>query len=522
MSDDIPGLGKLKDFIEKTGHDPYEFALRAFPWDKPGNPLYGRGLEPWQRELLCSVRDGLRTPENAIREATVSGNGVGKTAVVSILILWAISTAIDCRGVITANTETQLKTKTWAELGKWYNLWELRDYFKLTATSIFAKFEDHERTWRIDMVPWSEHNIVAFQGLHNEGKRLLMIYDEASSIPDGIWEAGDGCMTDASTERIWCVFGNPNLPKGRFRECFAGGRFSAFWHSRSVDSRTISFTDKGELNAWVKEWGEDHDFVRVRVRGVFPRAGSMQFIDDWIVSEAQKRDVPVHIYDPLVLGVDVARFGDDASVIYFRKGRDGRSIAPLQFRGLDTMTLAGKVAEVHAQYNADAIFVDGGGVGGGVIDRLRQLHIPCLDVQFGGKPDGTGYLTGDSGVEYANKRAEIWGSMRSWLKGGGAISEDGELFMQLTNLQYGFNAQNAIQLEKKEDMKKRGLSSPDIADALAITFAQYVAPHANAGGEGRHKPLVQSEYDPFMRMTEEVKNQHDYNPIERMEEEMGL
>jgi hypothetical protein len=491
-------------FFEKS---PEGFVLTAFPWGKKGSVLEGRTLEQWQRSFLRSIGEGLITPEVAIRQAAVSGNGVGKSTLVAWIILWALCTKADTRGVVTANTETQLKTKTWAELGKWFNLFEGKDSLKLTATALFVRDDDHERTWRIDMVPWSENNAVAFQGLHNEGKRLLMIYDEASAIPDTIWEAGDGCMTDKDTERVWCIFGNPNLPKGRFRECFPGGRFSNVWHSRTVDSRTISFTDKGELNRWVAEYGEDNDFVRVRVRGVFPRAGTMQFIDDDVASTAAFREPGVHLYDPLILGVDVARFGDDASVIYIRKGRDGRTIAPLQFRGLDTMTLAGKVAEIYAQYNADAIFVDGGGVGGGVVDRLRQLHIPVMDVQFGGKPDGVGFLTGDDGVKYANKRAEIWGSMRSWLRSGGTIPNDQELQSQLTNLQYAFNVRNEIQLERKEDMKKRGLSSPDIADALALTFSQYVSPHANAGREGPHKSLVQSEYDPFASM------HGDYNPF---------
>jgi hypothetical protein len=385
--------------------------------------------------------------------------------------------------------------------------------FKLTATAIYSVDEGRERTWRIDLVPWSEHNVVAFQGLHNEGKRLLMIYDEASSIPDGIWEAGDGCMTDAATERIWCVFGNPNLPKGRFRECFPGGRFAHVWKSRGVDSRSVSFTDKGELERWVKEFGEDNDFVRVRVRGVFPRIGSMQFIDDDVATEAQRREVVVHVHEPFLVGVDVARYGDDASVIYCRKGRDGKSVAPLVFRGVDTMTLAGKVAEVYATYRADGIFVDGGGTGGGVVDRLRQLHVPCFDVQFGGKPDGYGFMVGDQGSLYANKRAEIWGNMRAWLKDG-SIAEDPELHQQLTNVQYAFNAQNAIQLEKKEDMKKRGVSSPDIADALALTFAMPVMRSEFAGREGPQQPMVKHEYDPYAHMAQ------DYDPLS--EERMGL
>jgi hypothetical protein len=162
------------------------------------------------------------------------------------------------------------------------------------------------------------------------------------------------------------------------------------------------------------------------------------------------------------------------------------------------MALAGRVADEFLSRRADAIFVDGTGVGGGVVDRLRQLHIPVQDVQFGSKPDGFGFLTGDDGVRYANKRAEIWGAMREWLKVGSIIDLP-ELRAQLVGPQYGFNARNEIQLERKEDMKKRGLESPDLADALALTFAMPVASRPIEGHIGPERSLVESEYDPFSR-----------------------
>jgi hypothetical protein len=477
--------------------DPYAFALGAFPWGELGTVLEHRKLETWQIELLCSVRDGLLTPEQAIRQATTSGNGVGKSAIVSILILFLTSTMEDTKGIVTANTETQLKTKTWAELGKWFHLFIAKDLFKLSATALYSRDPDHERTWRCDMVPWSEHNVVAFQGLHNEGKRLFMIFDEASGIADGIWDAGDGCMTDANTQRIWAVFGNPNLPKGRFKECFPGGRESWRWTHRRVDSRDVSFTDKAEFDNWIKLWGEDSDFVRVRVRGVFPRVGNQQFIGPDLVSEASRREVDVFIFDPLVIGVDVARFGDDESVIYFRKGRDGRTIDPIRRRSIDTMTLAGLAAAAYQEHRADAIFVDGTGVGGGVVDRLRQLGVPVVDVQFGAKADNYSGFS-ETGVVYANKRAEIWGSLREWLKVG-CIPDDPELHAELTGPQYGYvdrEGGSAILLEAKKDMKTRGLSSPDRADALALTLAYPVVPR-RIRGEPAPEALIVTEYDPF-------------------------
>ena len=131
-----------------------------------------------------------------------------------------------------------------------------------------------------------------------------------------------------------------------------------------------------------------------------------------------------------------------------------------------------------------------------MVDQLRSLHVPCFDIQFGGKSESVGFATGTEGERYANKRAEMWGSLRGWLKGG-AIPADPELRSQLIGPTYTFNLRNEIQLEKKEDMMKRGLASPDRADALALTFAYPVAAHQNAGGDYPHKSMVESEYNPF-------------------------
>lgn len=487
----------LIEWLAECASDPLKFVMGAFPWGEQGTVLAERlGPEEWQRKALESIREGMMTPEVAIREATSSGNGIGKSAFVSWVILWLTTTRADTRGVVTANTERQLKTKTWAELGKWYNLFIAKELFYLDATSFYSRDPDRKLTWRVDMIPWSEHNIVAFQGLHNERKRLFVIKDEASGVPDLIWEAIDGCMTDANTERLWLVFGNPNKPSGRFIECLPGGRFAHRWKSRKIDSRTVSFTDKEEIQKWVDDYGEDSDFVRVRVRGEPPRIGTMQFIGQETVSLAQHRELgEPQPFDPFIIGVDVARFGDDASVIFFRKGRDARSLPPLVLRGVDTMTLAGHVSEAYRRYAADAVFVDGGGVGGGVVDRLRQLQVPVWDIQFGGKADGKGPGASDSGVKYANKRAEIWGGVKEWL-GVGCLPTSGDLAAELTGPEYGFNARNEIQLEKKEEMKRRGLASPDIADALALTFSYPVIPSKFAGGEDGRSSYV-SEFDPY-------------------------
>src|ERR1019366_1176520 len=282
------------------------------------------------------------------------------------------------------------------------------------------------------------------------------------------------------------------------REAFPGGRFAQRWKTRCVDSRAISFSDKTESQNWIDDYGEDSDFVRIRVRGVFPRAGTIQFIGSDLAREAARREVSVHVFDPLCLGVDVARFGDDESVIYFRKGRDGRSIPPVRLRGVDTMTLASRVAQEYLEYRADAVFVDGGGVGGGVIDRLRQLRVPVIEVQFGGKSDNN-FGASETTLYYAKKRAGLWGSMKEWLRGVSIIDEP-QLVAELCGPEYGFvnrEGKECILLEAKTAMKKRGVSSPDLADALALTFAYPVVPKLR--GEETPDYLVKSEYDPFIQ-----------------------
>lgn len=493
----------LEELTEFTA-DPLGFVIFSFPWGEPGELVDQTGPEPWQVRLLedigARLRAGTVDLSGALQMARTSGHGIGKSACVSWIILWAISTFPDTKGVVTANTENQLKTKTWVELAKWYRLFIGRDFFKMTATALFSSDPNHERTWRIDMVPWSERNTEAFAGLHNQGKRILVIFDEASAIPDIIWETTEGALTDRDTEILWCVFGNPTRNKGRFRECFAGGRFAHRWSYAAIDSREVSITDKQQIQRWVDDYGEDSDFVRVRVRGVFPRVDSESFISLDLVLRAVHREV-LPQSGAVVLGVDVARFGDDASVIYPRCGRDAKTRAPEIYQGLDTMALAGKVATACLRYRATMVFVDGGGVGGGVVDRLRQLQIPVYEVDFGSGADG---VNPDDGTKYANKRAEIWGALREWLKTGSivdiATGENQTLSSELTGPGYGLNKKEEILLESKADMRKRKVPSPNVADALACTFAMpHLAFDVESAEEipGSHN---ETEYDPFARL----------------------
>lgn len=489
-------MNELLEDLARLSGNPLAFVLWAFPWGEEGSELAGfAGPEPWQAEILTQLGQGLLSVNEAIQLAVASGHGIGKSALVSWIILWAISTFPDTRGVVTANTENQLKTKTWVELAKWYRLFIAKSLFSYSATRLQSVDPDHAETWRIDMVPWSERNVEAFAGLHNKGRRILVVFDEASAIPDNIWETTEGALTDEDTEIIWCVFGNPTRNTGRFRECFAGGRHFTSWRSLRVDSRQVSITNKKQIAKWAAAYGDDSDFFRVRVKGEFPRVGDMEFISRTVAEEARKREAPdQYRYTALVMGVDVARFGDDETVLQFRRGRDARSIPAIRLRGLDTMAVASRVLEQINIHRVNTIFVDGGGVGGGVVDRLRQLGANVVDIQFGAASDHANVV--DPDTKYRNKRSEMWGAMKHWLATG-AIEDDDNLVEQLAAPTYGFNDKDEIQLEKKSDMKKRGVASPDWADALALTFA-YPVMTVDLDIRGAEKPAVaEHEYDPL-------------------------
>lgn len=452
---------ELADDIGQFYNDPYGYVMYAFPWGK-GELEEFDGPDMWQAQQLIGIGERIdEDPEAVIREATASGHGIGKSAEVAWIILWAMSTRPHLNGVITANTTTQLNTKTWRELALWHKRAINKHWFKWTATKFFHV--EHPETWFVAAVPNTEHNSEAFAGLH--AKYVLVMYDEASGIPDIIWEVTEGAMT--TPRAMWFVYGNPTKNTGRFRECFHTQQHR--WTTRQIDSRDCKMTNKEVLEDWINTYGEDSDFARVRIKGQFPRAGSMQFIEAHIVDYCMMFEAEYESYYllPIVLGVDVARYGDDKTVICVRQGR--KVLEMRKFRELDTMEVASQVAFAIREFSPKVTFVDEVGIGAGVVDRLRQLGFDIVGVNAGVKPYEE--------ETYYNKRAEMWDRMRIWLKSGADIPHDTELRTALIGLEYGFTDAKTgelLRLERKQDMKKRGLDSPDEGDALAMTFAEEI------------------------------------------------
>jgi len=469
--------------ILRFKYDPEGYVRYAFPWGVKGTPLARfPGPRSWQIQEFRKIKEkmlinrqkaAIGLPTDVIYLAISSGRGPGKSAFLGMLDMWFMSCWMGGTNIVTANTETQLRSRTMAELGKWHTMSINRHWFEKSSMSLRpakwfaellqAQLKMDTQYYYTDAQSWSEENPDAFAGAHSQ-IGMMVQFDEASGIPDPIWQVTEGFFTDLAELRLWVAISNPRRNTGRFFECFHKNR--GFWDTRYIDSRTVEGVDASVYQRIADQYGEDHDVTRVEVKGEFPRTGSNQFIGREVVQDAATREVEEDNGAPLIMGVDVARFGDDESVIYFRRGRDARTIEPTRYRKVNTMELAANVADQIDKYNPDAVFVDGGGVGGGVVDRLKQLGYRVIEVQSGERANDP--------EKYLNRRAEMWGLLRDWLVYG-CIRDSQGLIDDLTGPEYSIHVKGQIKLETKDSMKKRGLDSPDDADALALTFAEPVA-----------------------------------------------
>ena len=470
-------------------HAPLDFVMWAFPWGEEGGELESMtGPEPNQLKVLSDLQANIITYSTAIQIALKAGHDTGKSALLCWIMLWAFSTKVGTRGRCTANTEKQLRTTLWVELAKWHRLFIANRFFTWTATRLASADPLHADTWRIDAIPWSADNPAAFAGLHNYGGRIIYVFDEAAGIDDIVWEVVDGVMREADTELLWVCASQPLYNTGRFCECFH--KFEDSWHCYTSDSRDVRFGNKEAIEKTILQWGIDSDYVKVRIRGDFPTASTRQLFPTVLLSQAKTCEVQSQAWEPLILGVDVARAGSSESVAQFRRGRDARTIGVHRWHGAGvenpTKQNGDRIAELIAKYSPDAVFIDMGGYGGGVVDFLRLLGHTCVGVNF-----GTLSTSRPGGALATNKRAEMYLSILEWMREGGCISPHPDLTDQLLAIEF-IEKDKGIQLLSKEDMRAAGIASPDWADALALTFAYPVSAQRWTG-----PARISTDYDPF-------------------------
>jgi hypothetical protein len=496
---------RLADECARFHHDPLGWVMWAFDWGF--DDLEGfDGPDTWQRDWLIELGNSVTEngfngvdPVDPVRMATASGHGIGKSALTSWVILWIMSTRPQAKGVVTANTGEQLRTKTWSELAKWKSRCIVGHWFELNSGkgSMSLYHKSWPESWRVDAQTCREENSEAFAGLHAANSTPFYLFDEASAVPDKIWEVAEGGLTDG--EPMFFCFGNPTRNTGRFRQCF---NMRHLWKCRQIDSRTAKMTNKRLINEWAETWGDDSDFFRVRVRGEFPRAGDDQFIPGDAVEDARKRR-PIYLGDdPLICGIDVARGGSDNCMIQFRRGKDAKSETVYRIPGekvRNSMYLVSKLTMILDRHRPDVAFLDATGIGGPIGDRLRQLGYKVIDVHFG-----------ENAIEdskFKSRTAEMGYRCRQWLFDGGAIVDDPLLEQELTDRLYGHNDKGQLVLERKDDVKDRIGHSPDWADALYLTFAQHVPKLEDSRGFDDAAPWAREalssqdeDYDPLANM----------------------
>ena len=438
----------FEEFVEAYKDDPVRFVqemLGAEPFD-------------YQQEFLEALAKGTR------KMSVKSGHGTGKSTTASWAMLWFLLLRFPNKVVVTAPTSSQLFDAMYAECRRWVNELpkELQQLLNVKSDRIELVSAPSEafiscRTARAETPE-------ALAGVHRD--HVLLIVDEASGVPEQVFEAAAGSMSGHSATTL--MLSNPTRSSGTFFE--SHNRMADSWWTRTwscIDSPLVSdeFVDEMRLR-----YGEESNAFRVRVLGQWPLADDNTIIPFHLVESAQHRDVEVFEDSKIVWGLDVARFGNDATALCKRQGSVITEVR--SWRGLDLMQTCGRVV---AEYNAlppskrpSELLVDSIGLGSGVVDRLRELDLPVRGINVSESPS--------MGDTYMNLRSELWFKAKAFLEERGCkIPKDDQLLSELTSVRYSFTSSGKMKAESKDEMRKRGLGSPDLADAFCLCMASDAA-----------------------------------------------
>lgn len=473
---------ELHQAVAECEQDPLGFVLMAYPWPINGEP----GPQDWQRDFLIELGQRVRAnafdgvhPVDAIRMLISSGHGIGKSTLISWIIDWIMSTRRDSKGTVTANTNHQLDTKTWAAVREWTKRCITAHWFEINSTVMYRR--GFRESWACSPASCAEENSEAFAGQQAKSSTSFYVNDEDSAVPDKIHEVEEGGL--AVGEPMQFLFGNPTRNTGAFHRCAFGDRRERY-SVRVIDARASKFANHKLIAEWLEDYGEDSDFFRVRVRGLPPLADELQFIDYGRIRAAQVA-VPQPVFgEPLILGVDVSGGGSAWTIGRFRRGFDARAIPSIRLTGEQTVRddrqlVIAKLVDALQTHRPDAVFIDSA-FGAVIVSRLRQMNYTnVFEVNFGGEA---------LDIHDGNLRASMWRKLKEWLPRGAIDTKESDpkerLAMDLAAPGFHLNKKNQLVLESKESMQKRGVASPDDGDALALTFAMAVQPAKVSRGGG--------------------------------------
>jgi len=409
--------------------------------------------DAWQEDMLRAVARG------HTRLAIRSGHGVGKSCAAAWLITWFACTRAPFKAAVTAPTAPQMFDVLWPELQKWFGKLPLgwRTLFDITSDHITLKSDRESfitaRTARSDKPE-------SLAGLHSAN--ILLVADEASGIEAQVFEAAGGSMS--SPGAITLLIGNPTRSSGFFWRAHQLERDR--WFTMRVSSADSNRVAPGYVEEIASRYGTNSNAYRVRVLGEFPIADADTLIAASLVDDAMTRHVELDLTVPAIWGLDVARFGSDASVLIKRRGNVITEM-PRRWRNTDTMQLAGAVKaewDSSGQSKPALICVDVIGIGSGVVDRLSEQNLPILGVNVAEAASTSG--------KFARLRDELWGRAKDYLESRAvSLPRDDQLRDDLVAPKYTFLSDGRLQVESKNLMRARGLASPDAADAFCLTFA---------------------------------------------------
>lgn len=484
------------DAIRRWKLDPLAFVREVFDLGAP-TP------DAWQAQALQAF-PGVR------RLAMKACKGPGKTTLLSWLGLNFLATRPRCKVPCTSITDANLKDGLWAEFKKWMDRSTLLSRaFRWQATRIVQV--EHPETWFASARGWAKDadpqaQADSLAGVHED--YLLWLLDECSEMPDGVVSAAEAALTSGKETKL-AMAGNCTRTEGPlYRACVIDRKL---WHVVTItgdpdDPMRSPRIDIEEARLQIEKYGRDSYVVKVNILGVFPDRQPDKLLDAADVAEAMRRHVDKAVWGgmPKVIGVDVARFGDDASKFFPRQGR--MSWKAKEFRGKRTTELGDELIASIQKWGAHAAMVDGTGIGTGTVDHCIGLgwgHI-VHEVQFGAGASDS--------ARFENKRAEMYWKAAEWVKGGGSLPNDPVLAAELIAPVYWYDKKGRICLEAKSEIKARLGRSPDDADAFVCTFAVELGPVSQL--EDTSATRARMDYDPYAEPRISDFHTQDYDPFQ--------
>ena len=412
----------------------------------------------WQQYLIVlSVERAVQGKGNRFI-SVASGHGIGKTAALSMLILWYLATHLDAQVPCTAPTSTQMHDILWKEVAVWMKKMPGWLQKKFDWTNTYLRVTESPDTWFARARTAAKENPEALAGVH--GEYVMFVVDEASGVPEEIFETAQGAFTGPNV--LFIMISNHTRLEGRFHDSQTAK--SSGYQTLTFDSRESPIVDLSYVKGIIDDYGADSNQFRVRVRGLAPVSASVDergytqlFSDD----DIQSAQVHVEPFGEKRLGVDVAEAGDNFSAFVFRQANLARVHS--KFQSSDTMVVTGKVCEYVRDLEVvdRNVFVDNLGVGKGVYDRLVEQSYQVNGVRAS--------ETADDSYQFANRRAQNAWRARQWIKSGGCLEPNVD-WRQLLQIKYKVDSSGRIQLMTKDEMRKAGIQSPDVADSFFMTF----------------------------------------------------